>query len=150
MDSPGSRPGGRARVAPLADGLVLYSRARSSWRSVHSSESNELPASQSSGMPGKGANPQEQVPCPKCGKKVQRRYLRKHERSQHQGVRRRRHACPYCITSLEDLQILTKKDLRDLNLPLGYRNRLRHALKTLHKHHRKKLFRKIACLKESA
>ena len=46
MDSPGSRPGGRARVAPPADGLVLYRRARSSWRSVQSSESNELPASQ--------------------------------------------------------------------------------------------------------
>ena len=46
MDSPGSRLGGRARVAPPADGLVLYRRARSSWRSVQSSESNELPASQ--------------------------------------------------------------------------------------------------------
>ena len=45
MDSPGSRPDGRARVAPPADGLVLYRRARSSWRSVQSSESNELPAS---------------------------------------------------------------------------------------------------------
>ena len=45
MDSPGSRPGGRARVAPPVDGLVLYSRARSSWESVHSSKSNELPAS---------------------------------------------------------------------------------------------------------
>ena len=45
MDSPGSLPGGRARVAPPADGLVLYSRARRSWRSVQSSESNELPAS---------------------------------------------------------------------------------------------------------
>ena len=42
MDSPGSRPGGRARAAPPADTLVLYSRARSSWKSVHSSE---LPAS---------------------------------------------------------------------------------------------------------
>ena len=46
MDSPGSRPGGRARVAPPADGLVLYRRARSSQRSVQSSKSNELPASQ--------------------------------------------------------------------------------------------------------
>ena len=43
MDSPGSRPGGGARVAPPADGLVLYRRAR---RSVQSSESNELQASQ--------------------------------------------------------------------------------------------------------
>ena len=37
--------GGGAQVAPPADRLVLYSRARSSWKSVHSSESNELPAS---------------------------------------------------------------------------------------------------------
>ena len=47
-------------------------------------------------MSGKGANPQEKIPCPKCGKGVQRRYLRKHDRSMHQGVRRRRHVCPYC------------------------------------------------------
>ena len=32
-------------MAPPADGVVLYRRARSSWRSVQSSESNELPAS---------------------------------------------------------------------------------------------------------
>ena len=46
MHSPGSRPGEGARVATPADGLVLYRRARSSHRSVQSSESNELPASQ--------------------------------------------------------------------------------------------------------
>ena len=46
MNSPGSRPCGGARVAPPADGLVLYSSARSSQRSVQSSESNELPTSQ--------------------------------------------------------------------------------------------------------
>ena len=57
MDSPGSRPGGRARVAPPADGLVLYSRARSSWRSVHSSESNELPASREQRDVWKGSEP---------------------------------------------------------------------------------------------
>ena len=51
-------------------------------------------------MSGKGANPQEQVPCPQCGKKVQRRYLRKHERSQHEGVRPRRHACPICTAGI--------------------------------------------------
>ena len=79
MDLPGSRPGGRARVAPPADGLVLYKRARSSWR-----------------MSGKGANAKEQIPCPKCGSRVQRRNMRKHKRSVHQGVRRRRHVCPYC------------------------------------------------------
>ena len=47
-------------------------------------------------MSGKGANPKEQILCPKCGNRVQRRYMRKHDRSMHQGVRRRRHACPYC------------------------------------------------------
>ena len=97
MDSPGSRPGGRTRVAPPADGLVLYRRARSSWRSVQPSESNELPASkpETSRMSGKGANPKEQILCPKCGSRVQRRNMRKHERSVHQGVRCRRHVCPY-------------------------------------------------------
>ena len=88
--------GGGAQVAPPADRLVLYSRARSSWKSVHSSESNELPASREQRMTGKGANQREQVPCPKCGKHVQRRNLKKHQRSQHDGVRRRRHACPFC------------------------------------------------------
>ena len=57
MDSPGSRPGGRARVAPPADRLVLYSRARSSWKSVHSSESNELPASREQRDDRKGGEP---------------------------------------------------------------------------------------------
>ena len=54
MDSPGNRPGGRARVAPQADGLVLYSRARSS---VRSSESNELPASREQRDVRKGSEP---------------------------------------------------------------------------------------------
>ena len=66
---------------------------------IRASRTNCQPA-ESSGMYGKGANPQEQVPCPKCWKKVQRRYLRKHKRSQHQGVRRRRHACPYCTAEI--------------------------------------------------
>ena len=46
-------------------------------------------------MSGKEAN-QEQIPCPKCGNRVQRRYMRKHDRNMHQGARRLRHACPYC------------------------------------------------------
>ena len=101
MDSPRSRPCGGARVAPPADGLVLYRRARSSERSVQSSESNELPASQpaqpeASRMSGKGANQKEQVPCPKCKNRVQGRYMRKHDRNMHLGARRRRHARPYC------------------------------------------------------
>ena len=66
---------------------------------IRASRTNCQPA-ESSGMSGEGANPQEQVPCPKCGKRVQRRYLRKHERSQHQGVRRRRHASPYCTAEI--------------------------------------------------
>ena len=57
MDSPGSRPGGRARVAPPADGLVLYNRARSSRESVHLSESNELPASREQRDVRKGSEP---------------------------------------------------------------------------------------------
>ena len=62
------------------------------------SRKNCQPASQSetSRMSGKGANPQEKIPCPKCGSRVQRRNLRKHDRSMHQGVRRRRQVCPYC------------------------------------------------------
>ena len=47
-------------------------------------------------MSGKGTNPKEQIPCPKCGSRVQRRNMRKHDRSMHQGVRRRRHVSPYC------------------------------------------------------
>ena len=39
-------------------------------------------------MSGKGTNPKEQIPCPKCGSRVQRRNMRKHERSMH--------FCPYC------------------------------------------------------
>ena len=62
------------------------------------SRTNCQPASQpeTSRMFGKGANPKEQIPCPKCGSLVQRRNMRKHERSVHQGVRQRRHVCPYC------------------------------------------------------
>ena len=88
-------------MAPPVDGLVLYRSARSSQRLVQSSESNELPARQpaqpeASRMSGKGAHAKEQVPCTKCGNRVQRRYMRKHDRNVHQGARRRKHACPYC------------------------------------------------------
>ena len=101
MDSPGSRPSGGAQVTPPADGMVLYRRARSLQRSVQSSESNELPARQPAQpearrMSGKGAQSKEQVPCPKCGNRVQRRYIRKHDLNMHQGARRRRHVCQYC------------------------------------------------------
>ena len=58
MDSPVSRPCGGAQVAPPADGLVLNRSARSSHRSVQSSQSNELPAGcpETIRMSGKGAN----------------------------------------------------------------------------------------------
>ena len=49
--------GGGAQVVPPADRLVLYSRARSSWKSVHSSESNELPASREQRDDRKGGKP---------------------------------------------------------------------------------------------
>ena len=62
---------------------------------IQASRTNCQPA-ESSEMSGKGGSQQEQVPCPQCGKKVQRRNLKKHRRSQHDGVRRRRHACPFC------------------------------------------------------
>ena len=61
MDSPGSRPCGGARVAPPADGLVLYRSARSSQRSVQSSESNELPASQPASPKPAGCPEKEQT-----------------------------------------------------------------------------------------
>ena len=38
----------------------------------------------------------EQVPCPKCGSRVQQQYMRKHDKNMHQGGRRRIHVCPYC------------------------------------------------------
>ena len=81
------------------DWYYIAGRGAHRDQSIRASRMNCQPA-ESSGMSGKGANPQEQVPCPQCGKKVQRRYLRKHERSQHEGVRRRRHACPYCTAEI--------------------------------------------------
>ena len=71
---------------------------RMDWYYMEISQTNCQPASQpeTSRMSGKGANPKEQIPCPKCGSLVQRRNMRKHERSLHQGVRQRRHICPYC------------------------------------------------------
>ena len=36
------------------------------------------------------------VPCLKCGNRVQRQYMRKHDRNMHQGARRRKHTCLYC------------------------------------------------------
>ena len=91
MDSPGCRPSGRVWVVLPTDGLVLYRDANSSPRSVQSSESNELPArqlahSEASRMSGRGSYLREQVPCPKCGSRLQRQYMRKHDKNIHQGA----------------------------------------------------------------
>ena len=51
MDSPRSR---RARVAPPADGLVLYSRARSSWKSVHERVERTASQPRAAGCPERG------------------------------------------------------------------------------------------------
>ena len=75
---------------------------RMDWYYISSIKRVERTASQPASQPetsrmsGKGANPQEKIPCPKCGSRVQRRNMWKHERSVHQGVPRRRHVCPYC------------------------------------------------------
>ena len=96
MDSPGSRPAeGHRWRRRRTDWYYIAGRGAHGSQFIRASRTNCQPA-ESSGMTGKGANQQEQVPCPQCGKRVQRRNLRKHERSQHDGVRRRRHACPFC------------------------------------------------------
>ena len=77
------------------DWYYIAGRGAHGSQFIRASRTNCRPA-ESSGMSGKGANQQEQVPCPKCGKRVQRRNLKKHQRSQHDEVRRRRHACPFC------------------------------------------------------
>ena len=96
MDSPGSRPAeGHRWRRRRTDWYYIAGRGAHGSQFIRASRTNCQPA-ENSGMTGKGANQQEQVPCPQCGKRVQRRNLRKHERSQHDGVRRRRHACPFC------------------------------------------------------
>ena len=96
MDSPGSRPAeGHRWRRRRTDWYYIAGRGAHGSQFIRASRTNCQPA-ESSGMTGKGANQQEQVPCPKCGKHVQRRNLKKHQRSQHDGVRRRRHACPFC------------------------------------------------------
>ena len=97
MDSPGSRPAeGHRWRRRRTDWYYIAGRGAHGSQFIRASRTNCQPA-ESSGMTGKGANQQEQVPCPQCGKRVQRRNLRKHERSQHDGVRRQRHACPFCL-----------------------------------------------------
>ena len=96
MDSPGSRPAeGHRWRRRRTDWYYIAGRGAHGSQFIRASRTNCQPA-ESSGMTGKGANQREQVPCPKCGKHVQRRNLKKHQRSQHDGVRRRRHACPFC------------------------------------------------------
>ena len=97
MDSPGSRPAeGHRWRRRRTDWYYIAGRGAHGSQFIRASRTNCQPA-ESSGMTGKGANQQEQVPCPQCGKHVQRRNLKKHQRSQHDGVRRRRHACPFCL-----------------------------------------------------
>ena len=96
MDSAGSRPAeGHGWRRRRTDWYYIAGRGAHGSQFIRASRTNCQPA-ESSGMTGKGANQQEQVPCPQCGKGVQRRNLKKHQRSQHDGVRRRRHACPFC------------------------------------------------------
>ena len=78
------------------DWYYIAGRGAHGSQFIRASRTNCQPA-ESSGMTGKGANPQEQIPCPQCGRHVQRRNMKKHQRSQHDGVRRRRHACPFCL-----------------------------------------------------
>ena len=57
------------------------------------------------------------------------------------------------LSTIKDLKYLTEDDVRDLGLPLGYKNRLRNALKMLHeddqlderRHNRKPLLKRM-CL----
>ena len=86
-------------MAPPTDRLVLYRDSTSSPGSVQLSDSNELPASQPAHFREKDvrtSNQRGQVPCPKFGSRVQRRYLRRHDKNMHQGGRRWIHFCPYC------------------------------------------------------
>ena len=85
-----------------------YIDATSSPGSVQSSDStNCQPASQPAHsvaslptserrMSGRGSDGREKVPCPKCGSRVQRQYMLRHDKNMHQGGRRRIHLCPYC------------------------------------------------------
>ena len=54
-----------------------------------------------------------------------------------------------CINSLKGIELLTNEDIRYLNLPLGYQNLLRHALKSTHKYRRKKMFVNLSCVREN-
>ena len=97
MDSPGSRPAeGHRWRRRRTDWYYIAGRGAHGSQFIRASRTNCQPA-ESRGMTGKGANPQEQIPCPQCGRHVQRRNMKKHQRSQHDGVRRRRHACPFCL-----------------------------------------------------
>ena len=46
-------------------------------------------------MSGQGSDRREKVPCPKWGSRVQRQYMRKHDKNI-KGERRRIHVCQYC------------------------------------------------------
>ena len=83
-------------MAPPADGLVLYSRARSSWKSVHSSESNELPASRELQDDRKGGKPAGAGTVPKVRKACP---ATKPEKAPEEPARRgtaTKATCPFC------------------------------------------------------
>ena len=69
---------------------------------ISSFERVERTASQpkAAGCPERERTSRSRYRAHSAGKKVQRRYLKKHERSQHDGVRQRRHACPFCTAEI--------------------------------------------------
>ena len=46
-------------------------------------------------MADRHLDPKEKIPCPRCGNKVQRDGMRRHERSMHKGMRERIHVCMF-------------------------------------------------------
>ena len=85
MDSPGSRPAeGHRWRRRRTDWYYIAGRGAHGSQFIRASRTNCQPA-ESSEMTGKGANPQEQIPCPQCGRHVQRR---KHEKAPEEPARR--------------------------------------------------------------
>ena len=83
-------------MAPPADGMVLYRRARSSWRSVQSSESNELPASlRPAGYPERERTRRKRYRAPSAGIGCSDETCG--STTEHaSGGTTTRHVCPYC------------------------------------------------------
>ena len=45
-------------------------------------------------------NPKERIPCPKCGNRIQRDGMRRHDHSMHGGQRKRIHVCLFCSRAI--------------------------------------------------